>query len=197
MESLSGRRLDSSRWDWDAGAGEIVLDGDAVRMRSSGSTFPYVFTRIDPFPSEGDFRLTVRFHYVWVRDCGVGIILSSYRPPVGLPQDEVAALQEQAEANGVQIGVWQDSDNGLQLWYRSRTERKDVQLPSPNTAWNELTVELTGGRYVLYLNGVLQYTSQPTPHRPQHIWMGHPANLGSDCRWDTLEVDFVRVEQLP
>ncbi len=29
------------------------------------------------------------------------------------------------------------------------------------------------------------------------IWIGHPAELGGDCLWSGLEIDYIAVESLP
>jgi eukaryotic-like serine/threonine-protein kinase len=194
--NFDGTRLDTARWGADAGDGEIIVSGGAVRLRSAGQRFPYLYTQSNPFPAEGDFVFLARFRYVWIRDCGVGVILSSYRPPPGLSQAEVAARQQEAEASGVQAGVWQDQAGGLQIWFRSGADREDVRYSGPDDDWHELQVLYTGGRYTLSLDGRLAYRSEQTPHRPAHIWLGHPAALGAPCWWSTLEVDSVRVERL-
>lgn len=196
-DSFGGARLDGSKWVGDAGAGEITVADGVVRMWSEGRRFPYIHSQANPFPAQGDFQITYRFRYPWVQDCGAGIIVTSYLVPAGVSQAEAASLQQQAEANGIQAGVWQDRANGLQLWFRSGQDREDVLFPGPNKNWNEMVIRYSGGRYILYLNGSPAYRSEETAHRPRYIWMGHPADLGSNCWWDTLEVDQVRVERLP
>jgi hypothetical protein len=196
-DSFGGSRLDGSKWVGDAGAGEITVGDGVVRMWSEGRRFPYIHSQANPFPVQGDFQITYRFRYPWVQDCGVGIIVTSYLVPAGVSQAEAASLQQQAEANGIQAGVWQDQANGMQLWFRSGQDREDVLFPGPNKDWNEMVIRYSGGRYILYLNGAPAYRSEETAHRPQYIWMGHPADLGSNCWWDTLEVDRIRVERLP
>jgi serine/threonine-protein kinase len=196
-DGFGGSALDGSKWSAGAGDGEIIVADGAVRMRSDGRRYPYIHTTSNPFPAEGDFQVSYRFRYVWVKDCGVGVIVSSYLVPRGLSQAEAAARQEEAEANGVQAGVWQDVGSGMQLWYRSGGDRQDVQLGGPHKDWNEMVIRYTDGRYTLLLNGSPAYTSAPTAHRPQTLWMGHPADLGANCWWSTLEVDEVRVERLP
>jgi hypothetical protein len=196
-DGFQGSTVDSSRWSVDPGAGEVIVKDGAVRMRSDGRRFPYIYSRANPFPAQDGFEMTARFHYVWVKDCGVGVIMSSVLVPAGLSQDEAAALQQEAETNGVQAGVWQDRANGLQLWFRSGADRQDIRLGGPNDDWNEMTIRYSEGRYTLLFNGSPVYTSQSTPHRPQYIWMGHPADLGGNCWWSTLEVDEIRVSRLP
>jgi hypothetical protein len=192
-DDFRGRSLDDALWSRDAGNGEIVMGNGVVRMRSSGRRYPYIYSRASPFPAQGDFQFTARFRYVWVRDCGVGVIMTSCQIPEGVSQQEAENIQRECEAQGVTAGAWQDRAAGLQLWFRSGADRADVAIPGDRKQWNEMTIRYADGKYMLLLNGSPAYTSSPTSHRPQTIWMGHPAELGGDCWWDTLEVDFVEV----
>jgi hypothetical protein len=196
-DDFGGSSLNGTLWAVDRGDGVVAISGGILRMSSSGARFPYVYSRVDPFPAQGDFQMTVRLRYSNVRDCGVGIIMASYLVPAGLSQEEAASLQQEAESHGVQAGVWQDRASGLQLWFRSGADRKDVVFPGPNTGWIELAIRYSDGRYSMYLNGSHAYSSLETVYRPGYIWMGHPADLGYNCQWDTLEIDYVRVEMLP
>lgn len=197
QEDFEGATLDSSRWAWDLGSGSATLSEGVLQLRSSGSRYPYIYSLADPFPTDGHFQITSRFRYSEVGICGVGVIMTSYLVPVGLTQHEAAALQQEAEMHGVQAGVWQDRENGLLLWYRSGLERRDIRLGGPITVWHEMTIRYSEGRYRLYLNGELAYSSVETPYRPRVIWIGHPADLGVSCQWGTLELDYVRVDCVP
>jgi len=197
VDNFNGSGLDTARWTLEQGIGNVVVRNGALRIASSRSQYPYIHSQDNYFPSTGNFQLTYRFRYSEVKDCGVGIIMTGYLVPAGLTQDEAARRQQTAEANGVQAGVWQDRQNGLQLWFRSGSDRVDVPFGGPDTNWHEMAIKYVGDQYMLYLDGRLAYTSRPTPYRPRYIWMGHPADLGVDCQWDTLEVDYIKVENLP
>lgn len=196
-DGFNGSGLDTSKWNLDTGTGDVVVSGGVLRMASSGRRYPYVYSRYDFFPSEGNFQMIFRFRYSEVKVCGVGVIMTGYLVPVGLTQDEAANRQKEAEAHGVQAGVWQDQTNGVQLWFRSGADRVDVPISGPNTNWNEMTIRCVGNRYTLYFNGHPAYTSLETPYYPQGIWIGNPAELAADCQWSTLEIDYIKVESLP
>jgi len=197
QEDFEGARLDDSRWAWDLGSGAATLSRGVLELRSTGSRYPYIYTVANPFPKNGHFQITFRFRYAEVGVCGVGVIMTSYLVPLGLPQEETAALQQDAEAYGIQAGAWQDRENGLLLWYRSGPERRDIPLSGATTSWNEMMIRYSGDRYRLYMNGVLVYSSAETLYRPRLIWIGHPADLGTGCQWSTLEIDHVRVDSVP
>ena len=196
-EDFDGSRLDSSKWAQTNSAGEITMDNGVLRMGSSASQYPYIYRSQNPFPATGNFEMVARFRYSEVNDCGVGILMSTSQVPVGLSQEEAAKFQEEAEQNGMSAGVWQDLANGLQVWYRAGADRFDGQLGGPDTLWHEMKIEYVANRYQIYLDDSLVYTSDETTFRPQTIWMGHPANLGSPCLWSTLEVDSITVRALP
>ena len=194
QENFEGPVLDPAEWTLDTGSGAASLSDGVLELRSSGRRYPYVYTSNDLFPRDEDFQITTRFRYREVRVCGVGVIVTSCQVPVGLAQKEAEQFQQDCEEQGITAGVWQDRENGLQLWFRSGSDRIDVPFPGPNTSWNEMTITYSDGRYHLYLDGGPAYVSQPTSYRPQLVWIGHPASLDSDCQWDTLQVDYIRVE---
>jgi hypothetical protein len=112
------------------------------------------------------------------------------------PFSRTTNRERAAESSGMAVGVWQDGTYGMQYWLRSGVDREEIQL-GINTKWNQTVIEYLDGKYYLYLNGNLIYTSRMIPYRPIHIWIGHPAELSGDCLWSSLEIDYIAVESLP
>ncbi len=50
-------------------------------------------------------------------------------------------------------------------------------------------------RYSISQDGTLLFTSEPNPARPRYIVFGNPAIQASECPWDSLEIDHVKIEQ--
>ncbi len=198
-DRFEGSSLNSSKWVAANSVGISVANG-SLKMASSSTRFPYIFNRANMFPTSGDFRLTVSFRYSSLGVCSAGILATSYDPSmlVGLSQDEAAKRQQAAEQNGVVAGIWQDSGSGFQFWYRSGAERPNIAISGQDTSSRVLTIEYHNNQYTTSLagRGVI-YTSQRTSNRPQYLWMGHPATIGSPCPWETLEVSDIKVESLP
>lgn len=188
--------FDSAVWTLDVGSGNGVVASGAVNLTSSGRRYPYLYTQFNPFPLQGDFSATFRFRYPRVRTCGVGVIVGSHLVPVGLGEAETAGQLQQAESQGVLVGVWQDRTSGMQIWFRSGAERADYPY-AINNEWHEMTVEYQDNQYAIDLDGALVYTSGPTFFRPNVLWLGHPAELRSSCDWSALEVDTIRIESIP
>jgi hypothetical protein len=196
-DSFNSNFLDTTKWDADNTDNPFTVRNGTLQMGSSSSTYPYVRLKVNPFPSTGNFQLKYRLRYPQPNTCGVGVLMTSYIVPNGLSQNESGNLQKANEQNGVAAGIWQDNTTGMQIWFRSGADRKDITVSQPNTMWHEVKIEYIGDQYKIHLNSILIYTSLPTAYRPQSIWMGHPANLGSKCSWSSLEVDYVTVESLP
>jgi hypothetical protein len=141
--------------------------------------------------------MTFRFRYADVRDCGIGIMMTSCELAPNVTQKEAEEIQKECEKNGVTAGVWQDRRHGLRLQFYSGEEREDILLSEPTNSWNEMEIVYSQAQYTLYVNGNGVFTSMESPHRPTLIWMGHPAELDIPCWWDSLQIDFVKVESLP
>lgn len=196
LENFDGSRLEPGLWTVFDDPNTVSVGGGVLRLSSSGTRFPYL-SNPWVFPTYGDFRFRSRFRYAQVDTCGVGIIAASYTPTARLSQSESGAQQQREEQAGMAVGVWQDR-NGMQIWFRSGAERRDIPLGGPDTNFHNLMVQYSEFRYKVYLDDHLIFTSAPTPYRAQHVWMGNPVDLGAGyaCTWDTLEVDQIKVEHI-
>jgi serine/threonine-protein kinase len=198
-DEFDGSSVDLSRWNADARGGRFVVSRGALSMSSGGTSYPFITSRGNPFPPSGNYRLTTRYRYTSLNTCGVGLMMTSYNLSAGLSQDRAAQTQRANEDNGMSAGMWQDVKDPLHLLFRSRDDRVDVPSSGFDTDWRTQVVEYVNDRYTLLLDGVVKYVSQTTPHRARFIWIGNPVELGRgfDCPWDSLEVDFIRVQSLP
>jgi hypothetical protein len=193
-ESFDDTPLDPLKWSPEFATTSLVVKNGELQMSGAGNRFPYIRSARAIVPFYGDFQADIRFRYPFVGTCGVGFMLTTVTPIPGLSQEVSAAQQKEAEKRGAALGVWQDR-NGMQLWYRSGADRKDIWVGGINTAMHTMSVDYSWNRYKLYLDGSLMYTSAPTFYRPQRIWIGNPIDLGpgNSCDWDTLHVDSIRV----
>lgn len=196
LENFDGSEPDPGVWTVFADPNSLSVNGGLLRLSSSGTRYPYL---LHPwvFPQYGDFRFRSRFRYAQVDTCGVGIMVASYTPSARLSQSESGSQQQREEQAGVAVGVWQDR-SGMQMWFRSGAERRDVPLGGPDTNVHDLTIDYSEYRYKVHVDDHLIFTSAPTPYRAQHIWMGNPVDLGDGfpCPWDTLEVDQMQVQRI-
>jgi hypothetical protein len=192
-DNFNRSALDGSKWIVDNSSNTTVdLSQGTLRLSSSSSHYPYIHSRVNPFPAAGDFRLTVRFQYTIAGACGVPVAAASYVLPAGLSHADTDRLSSGAEANGISIWFWRTV-----AYYRAGSVREDISL-YPLSGWHTGTVDYVGGAYRLAIDTTPIYTSSQTTFRPAVVWLGAPFDLGSGnaCRWDSLEVSNIRVESL-
>ncbi len=185
--------LDGSKWILDNTQNTTIdLSHGTLRLSSSGSHFPYVHSRVNPFPATGDLKATVRFQYLGAGTCGVPLAMASFVLPAGFSRNETDRLSSDAERTGISIWFWRNV-----AYYRAGSVREDISL-NPLTGWHVATVDYIGGVYHLSIDATPIYASVQTNVRPAVVWFGLPFDLGSgnNCTWDTLEISEVRVEAL-
>ncbi len=187
-------RLDPFKWVVRNSDGTTVDDSEGVlHLASSTADFPYVYTPVNPIPTTGNFRVTLRYRYPQVGVCGAPIVLASYRLPEGLSHDETNRISQAAESSG-----------GLSLWfwynviyYRAGTTHQDIPVSNAPSAWHVATIDYHGGVYTISIDGGPVYTSPTTTVRPQLVWLGNPFVMDANCQWDSLDVSTVLVETMP
>jgi hypothetical protein len=185
--------MDGSKWIVDNSSNTTIdLSRGTMRLASSGSHYPYIHSRVNPFPGSGDFRVTVRFQYTSTGTCGAPIAMASFVLPAGLSRADTDGLSSGAEASGISIWFWRNV-----AYYRAGSTREDISV-NASSGWHIATVDYVGGIYYLAVDGTTIYTSSQTTARPAVIWMGAPFDLGSgnSCQWDSLEISTVRVDSL-
>ncbi|GIL15534.1 MAG: hypothetical protein BroJett039_07070 [Chloroflexota bacterium] len=189
-----------NRWDIEADDGILGVHQGILQMSSAGTNFPYLTTRANPFPANGDYRMTARFRYAAVKVCGVGIMLTNFTVPPRWSEERTNSYTMAQEAHGISVGVWQDDKDGLYLKFRSGGENQNrISVLGTDTNWHELVITYQGARYQLALDDNIVFVSSPTAYRANAIWLGNPVELGQGfaCPWDTLQIDSIQVEQLP
>ncbi len=192
-DSFDHSTLDGSKWIVDNSSDTAIdLSHGTLRLSSSISHFPYVHSRVNPFPTTGDFSATVRFQYTSAGACGVPIAMASFVLPPGLSHPDTDQLSSGAEAKGISIWFWHNV-----LYYRAGAVHEDISF-NASSGWHLATVEYIGGKYRLAIDNTTVYTSTQTTARPAVIWLGLPFDLGAgkSCQWDSLEISNARVEAL-
>lgn len=193
-ETFSSPNLDVSKWVMNKPLNTTASVGNgSLRLSSSETGYPYLYTRADPFPAAGDFRATIHFRYLSIGTCGVPMAMASFILPAGVSQADSNRESIAGEANGVSIWFWHDV-----FYYRAGQDHLDIPLSWDFIASHEAVTEYISGRYIVYADGTKIFESAPTMVRPRVIWLGHNVDLGQGyaCPWDSLEVSLVRVEAL-
>ena len=202
-EHFSDNTLDTSRWNIENSGGSIRLGG-GLKLSSSTGIFPYIRSTGDVFPIDQDYRLDVKFRFVNPNACGVGILVTTYKTPVGVAPSQIEQAQYDGEQNGFTTGVWEDATQGMRVWFRTGSNRREEPIVDTrfNAELHQLSIEYSKGIYTLYLDREQYpnpvYTSVALPYHAQYITFGHPA-LVTTCAgyWTGLEVDSVTVNGIP
>ena len=181
--------LDPQKWGFSVGSGHIQVYGGELRLTSSGQTFPLVYPRENPFPAEGDFRLSVALRYLDAAQRGSGIRLNSW-PLTGHIDQAGTSFSE-----GRIIEIWQDQEN----WRISVGEQNLIvyNLPAPALEGHEITIDYRDQIYHILLDGREVYASDPTPIRPGGLWLGNPLPAATDGNWSGLQVSRIAVSAQP
>ena len=168
-EDFNGPILDPAKWSVNPGNGTLAFaDGQMTLAAPCNGQFPYVVTTQNPFPTEGDFVLTVGFRYVDVQWGGNGF-----------------------GSNDPAFGVWQDmccgplrmAFGGTTVWLSS--------FPHPDLRYHVYKWEYVGGTYSATIDGE-PVGSSTSAYRPTQFFFGHPPYRY--CPWTTQETDFMDIQ---
>lgn len=188
FEDFDGVGLDLGRWQLELGGGQVQVFESSLRMTSSGLSFPLIYTAVDPFGDEDDFRLRSVLQYLVVADRGTGMAIGA------LPADFAMSLGNAVFRQGQHLAVRQDSDS----WRIVVGPNEEVafRLPAPQLEQTEVVIDYSRGVYSVAVDGERVFTSPPFVERPTHIWLGSPNQAESAVEWSGLQVDLIAVEEL-
>lgn len=181
--------LDPQKWGFIIGSGHIQVYGGELRLTSSGQTFPLVYPRENPFPAEGDFRLSITLRYLDAAERGSGIRLSAW--PLTSHIDQAGTDFSQGRI----IDIWQDRET----WRIAVGEQNLIvyDRPAPALEAHEVTIDYRDQVYHVLLDGQEVYVSEPTHVRPGGLWLGNPLPAATGGNWSGLEVSRVAVSASP
>jgi len=179
----------------------IKESGGSVQLLSGISNiFPYVVSKINPFPTTGDFTLEFGIQFTSVVQRGNGLVISLIPPANNI--NEVAKDRPEIYF----FGVWQDADKGFNVTYNgfcafgltcSQPGVNIYNTPSPNLSYHKVKLIYSNSVYQAYVDGNRMFISPPTTNRPQAIWFGNPANQYANASWSSFRVDYIRISGLP
>jgi hypothetical protein len=182
IEDFESPALDQSWWEY-AGPPVELADG-SIRLRSNVSVFPYVYTKQNPFPTRGNFVLTVVFRYLKITQRGVGFVVDKTVPPF------------EAAAHGMEgalFAFWQGESMPLTVRFRGNS----IYVATGKDSLQH-TLELRyDGKYSIAMDGDLIFTSPAVEDRPSALWFGNPVNVGNTGEWTSLQIDSIHLTSVP
>jgi hypothetical protein len=176
-DDFNGTSLDPSVWSVELGAGQLAVGGGVATLTCSGNPFPVATTIQDPFPSDGDFAVTVGMRYTQVAYCGDGF-----------------GATDNFHGEGCSpFKLWQDSGG----WYvYCGSQDYTLLSPSPNTDYHVYEWDYVNGSYLFYLDGSLITGGSCAP-RPTYFFFGHPHPITcNQTNWTSFQIDFVDIHPI-
>jgi len=176
-DDFDGDAVDSSKWEV-SNFGASSVSGGKLHLVNDSCRYPFLVSKVNPFPPSGDFLCRVGFRFTSVQRGGNGM---------GTIEDGVFA---------VGFHLWQDnSDLGL------RTGFGEIGYPflnlsasQPDTTYHVFEWRYEAGVYSFFLDGVKRGESR-SAHVGDQLFIGHYEYCFTEP-WSTSECDFVHVEWL-
>ena len=158
-----------------------VAGGEAAFANGTARAFPFVVSRGQPIPPDGDFAFSVRMKFDQLASHGAGMRLLRWddhtRTGDNRPAGQGALFAINGDAGGVRMSL---GDN-----------RRSISSP---LQWHEYRVELLDGKWSAYLDGARVAGPIASATRPDTIQIGNAvfthwgAANWSDFRIDSIEV---------
>jgi hypothetical protein len=206
-DHFDGGSLNASKWTTQANTnmsgypafgGLVNVANSTVALSSTGSTFPCVTSKANPFPTTGDFAVIFDATYTRIRDFGDGVWFSS---------GPLIVYQNGSASSNVVLQLWADRLNPNQGSVRVYLLGQQVYqwvIYDSMPSYHKQTLKLSyyGGTYTLTVDGI-EVASMPSQLRPDTIGFGHPpayylpfgsnqVDIGPD-RWSSFQIDAVQV----
>jgi hypothetical protein len=192
-EDFDGSALDTRRWRIAATSGGVRVD-NLLRLSGGSAGFAFVDSVVDPCADFADFTFSARVRFPQPNACGVGLLATSYRMPVGLSQTDMESVQRREEQNGLTMGVWADATQGMRVWYRSGSTRQEIKVAEADSAWHVLEITDANGAYRISLDSRIVFQAPATAALPRVLSIGNAAVVPTCAGyWTGLEVDSVSV----
>lgn len=182
VDDFNGTSLNSDTWV--SNGVSVRIDGGLAILESGGKLFPYIHTRKNPFPENGDFAVDIVFKYREVKFSGTGFSINTNIP----------IMKENNNANDGILSVWQEEGNPMRVISKGSIISETRLL---DTTWHTIRLEYTG-EYTFYLDGrmisIPSVNKQKLTERPNTIWFGN--TVERDGNWTSIEIDSIRVSTI-
>jgi pimeloyl-ACP methyl ester carboxylesterase len=199
-EEFNTHFSDPSYWEPNDNSGTIEFSSNGIRLLRSiqpTTSFPYVKSIKDIFPTTGSFVTDISFNYINTGNFGDGIVL--YK---NAPQNGVSDF-----SNGeVLFKVWQDSPIGLRVVSHVCPQnnpscnhlKPNLFFKTLGTNYNNHILRVTYSteeQYQVFVDNLAIpiFTSTTNQVRPAGIWFGNPVKTNTADYWSSFEIDYIRV----
>ncbi len=188
--------------------GSISLADSNIMLSSNGSSFPYIRTISNPFPTRGDFAVQLNVTYTCIGDWGAGIMFGEGIPYIDQTPNSIFG-GDSGWKNRV-FTLWaadQGPEQGMIYveMFNTLVWKTYVQGFKPSSAPHLLKLAYTQGVYTVDVDGK-EVASVPSQKRPDTIVLGSPPlyYLPQSPRsieqygywgWSSFNLDYISVTQ--
>lgn len=203
---FEGRNLDPEKWmmcentnmsGYPANGGSVQMDNGFLTLSSSGSSFPFIYSTANPFPSSGDFEVEFAVTYTCIGDLGCGIMLSNVFPPLDTNWHNYKIITLWAHDQG--------PDNTVIYieFFGSLVYKMNVAGFKPSSPQHIYKISYSNETYSIYVDGVL-VGRRGSQQRPNTIVFGNPPNpevprspqellVWGYWGWSSFKIDYITV----
>jgi hypothetical protein len=207
-DDFEGTVLDSEKWivaentnmsGYPAYGGSVQVADGYLLLSSNGSSFPFIHSAVNPFPTSGDFSVEFAVTYTCIGDSGCGIMIAN-----GIP------TLDYTWHNKI-VTLWahdQGPDNAMIYleFFNSLVYKMNVPGFKPSSPQHLYKVTYCNGTYDIYVDGVI-VASAESQQRPNMIVFGNPPNPEVPHSpqtvvdwgywgWSSFKADSIKVESL-
>ncbi|MBI4709184.1 MAG: hypothetical protein HY764_03215 [Candidatus Portnoybacteria bacterium] len=169
-DNFSGNRLDLNKWNVAIPGGNIHVNKGVLVLSVDGrDQFPLIESKINPFPTSGNFAFVMRFVY---------------------SKSDLHGSGMSAGSNNV-FGVWHDSNHAINFIHNGNLGV--FSIPYDNK-FHIYKVVYKNGHYYYYLDGKLRYDAD-SAEVPASILMGYN-DFRVDDSWTSFEVDYIKIKPI-
>lgn len=192
-EDFSSISTMMQRWEINQNGGQIIQVEGGIRLeQGKAGQYPFLISRNNPFPENGDFDVEISIRYERVASYGTGIALS-------ICCEENAQIHPQFEEVQPKtlLTIWQDSIYGMTILERNYGARFEFHyfLGQGNSSLKLMQILIkyreTDNNAIVFVDGQ-EITTVTATQRPNRIWIGNPY-LVEPGEWSILEIENIRV----
>lgn len=206
-DDFDGQQVDSSKWviventnmsGHPSYGGNLSVSDGSIALSSSGSTFPWVYTKNNPFPETSDFSVEFNLTFTCLGDWGCGIRIFDDSPTKDADKWTGSILIIQAGD--------EDTTKGKITVHLFGEEVHRIYVPGgfkPRADPHIFRLDYHQGNYTMYVDDIA-VGSVKSDIRASAIGLGHPfcyylpfspqkvAEWGY-WGWTSLEFDYIKV----
>ena len=189
-EDFSSLDTLSQRWEIYTNGGQLIPLSPGLHLKQGrAEQYPYLVSRVNPFPTNGAFEVKISFRYNKVTNYGTGIAIAICCEPNAQPF-EFTSYQP-----NTLISLFQDTTGLYVLERNYSTVKKEYFFIGKNNTslkkWNALIKYNDNNEVTVFLNNY-QISTVTANQRPNQIWIGNPYKLNAGD-WTNFEILSIQV----